>query len=839
MRRSILIPLLTLILTLAAPPSASAAGGNWTLIGWNNLGMHCMDSDYSVFSILPPYNTIHAQLIDGSGKLVRNPAGVTVTYEAVRDPAGSINTTSRGKTTFWQFVSALYGASPAPDAGLTGVTMPGTANRPQPMIWEAAQGWFMAEGIPLTPYDDAGHKNAYPMMRLVARDSTGAVLAVTQIVLPVSDEMSCASCHGSGSAAAARPAAGWVNDPNRDRDYRLNVLRLHDDRQAGSAAYTSSLAWAGYKAAGLYATATAGTPILCAKCHASNALPGTGYSGIPPLTASVHGLHSHAVDPGNGMTLEASANRAACYTCHPGSTTRCLRGAMGSSVAADGTLAMQCQSCHGPMSAVGAPARQGWLEEPVCQSCHTGTATQNTGQIRYISAFSAPGQPRQPASDVFATNPNAPVAGVSLYRFSYGHGGLACEACHGSTHAEFPTSHPNDNIQSSMLQGHKGVMAECAACHGAAPVTVNGGPHGMHPVGPAWVQLHGEQGDGGGGQGGDFANKDLVACQGCHGADYRGTVLSASQADWTVNTEFGSFYFWRGYRIGCYTCHNGPGGEGGTPNAPPQVSNASAATRSPAPVTIPLYASDPNGNALALRVVSQPAHGTAGLIGTTATYYPESGYAGTDTFTYAASDGTLESNLGTVTIAVTAGGGGGCTLTCTATVPGTAREAAPVPFGANATATNCGSLPTYAWNFGDNQTSTLQNPVHTYVRSGGYTWSLTVAVAGQTCAKSGQITVAGQPPLVTGVARMVNPFRVRIDGSNFHSNMQVTVAGQAWANVGRQGSTVLVLRSGNALQALFPANTWVPIRLLNPDDGQNVTVQFNRTTNQWRFAARK
>jgi hypothetical protein len=31
---------------------------NSQILSWNNLGMHCMDSDYSVFSILPPYNTI-------------------------------------------------------------------------------------------------------------------------------------------------------------------------------------------------------------------------------------------------------------------------------------------------------------------------------------------------------------------------------------------------------------------------------------------------------------------------------------------------------------------------------------------------------------------------------------------------------------------------------------------------------------------------------------------------------------------------------------------------------------------------------------------------------------
>ena len=48
--------------------------------------MHCMDSDYSVFSILPPYNTIEAQLMVG-GRLVTNGSGYTVTYEDGRTRA--------------------------------------------------------------------------------------------------------------------------------------------------------------------------------------------------------------------------------------------------------------------------------------------------------------------------------------------------------------------------------------------------------------------------------------------------------------------------------------------------------------------------------------------------------------------------------------------------------------------------------------------------------------------------------------------------------------------------------------------------------------------------------
>jgi hypothetical protein len=61
---------------LLAP--TAVLGASAQLLGWNNLGMHCMDSDYSVFSILPPYNTIEAQLIV-AGKLVTNAAGYTLT----------------------------------------------------------------------------------------------------------------------------------------------------------------------------------------------------------------------------------------------------------------------------------------------------------------------------------------------------------------------------------------------------------------------------------------------------------------------------------------------------------------------------------------------------------------------------------------------------------------------------------------------------------------------------------------------------------------------------------------------------------------------------------------
>ena len=72
-------------------PNTVPALDNVTVVAWNDLGMHCVDGkDYSVFSILPPYNNLHAQIIQrnvSSSKVVTS--GVTLTYQAVADATGS------------------------------------------------------------------------------------------------------------------------------------------------------------------------------------------------------------------------------------------------------------------------------------------------------------------------------------------------------------------------------------------------------------------------------------------------------------------------------------------------------------------------------------------------------------------------------------------------------------------------------------------------------------------------------------------------------------------------------------------------------------------------------
>jgi hypothetical protein len=624
------------------PLADSQAQSNWTLLGWNNLGMHCMDSDYSVFSILPPYNTIHAQLIDGNGKLVTNASGVGVSYHAISDPDGSFNATSRDKGNFLQYASNIYGVALAPDVGLPvpgpeGYAMPGTNNTPQAMTFEGGFNWFAAYGIPITPYDDAGKPNQYPMMRLVATNSAGAVLATTDIVLPVSDEMSCKLCHVSGSGPDAQPAAGWVWAADPGRDFRLNILRLHDERQATNALYSEALSAKGFSTNGLYyQVAVNKKPLLCAACHLSEALPNTGYSNIPPLTAAMHGRHAGVIDPRSSATLNSDSNRVSCYTCHPGSVTRCLRGAMGKGLLPDGTMAMQCRSCHGSMSAVGDPIRTGWLDEPNCQACHAGSATNSLGVIRFLSAFDGDVM-RTNVEPRFATNPHTPLPDTSLYRFSKGHGGLQCSACHGSTHAEFPSSHANDNLSSIQHQGHPGSMSDCMACHRTQPDTITGGPHGMHPIGQTWVNEHHDAGD-----------AALSGCKACHGGNSRGTVLSRALGDRTFTFKGQTKFFWRGMQIGCYTCHNGPNSSDTTTRGAPPVSDRTASTTSGVPVAVQLGTS-------AVRIVSQPYHGIVGLSGATATYTPDPTFAGADSFTFAGTNAYNESNLGTVAVVVHAG----------------------------------------------------------------------------------------------------------------------------------------------------------------------------------------
>jgi hypothetical protein len=534
--------------SLQARPSSSAPAGDtqlgaattsaYALVAWSELGMHCIDGkDYSIFSVLPPYNIIHAQLLKRGEPPVPVTSGVTITYQAMADAKKSINTTSSTKTNFWTYVQVLFHSNPPPNTGLAGYKVQSTT--PVKMAYNTTVGYWEAVGVPTVGYDDAGHFNPYPMAKLIAKNSTGTVLAAASIVLAVSDEMSCSTCHKSGTDPAAEPASGWVNNSDPAKDTKLNILKRHDDRW-NIAGYLTQLKAKGYNyKSTLYQTAVGGTPVLCAACHSDNALGLPGLAGIGAEASDMHTLHGRQILQSNGQTLDQNSkvdDNKSCYLCHPGPVTQCKRGAMNK---------VLCSSCHGTLSYAGNPSRNPWLIEPSCQLCH-----QN--RQRYTTAFGSSGSWRAVTDQTFATSQNVPVAGADLYRYSSGHGTVFCSACHGSPHAEYPTLQANDSVYPRKLQGYVARITECSVCHTSVPVTPNGGPHRVHTIGQAWVEGHH-----------DYAQGNLQACAYCHGADYKGTALSVAKVARTFNAgDYGTKTFPAGHQFNCYDCHNGPNGGG-------------------------------------------------------------------------------------------------------------------------------------------------------------------------------------------------------------------------------------------------------------------------------------
>lgn len=295
-----------------AGPMALGAGGirpevlgEYVVLATNDLGMHCTQQDFSHLMILPPYNTVHAQVIRRGIEPEIMDSDVTVQYTILS------NTRSSDKTNFWTWADELFGVTLAPDVGLTGNRMYGTLSPTPNRDWNVT-------GIPITPIEDSGRENTYPLATITVRDG-GLTLARTQVVVPVSWEINCNLCH---------------NTPGISPD--LDILRSHD------ALHGTQL--------------EQNQPVSCSDCHADPALGAPGLPGIPTMSSAMHAAHAPRM---KAITLENE-----CYACHPGLRTQCQRDVHFG-------LGITCIDCHGGMAAVGNPARTPWVDEPRCGDCHT------------------------------------------------------------------------------------------------------------------------------------------------------------------------------------------------------------------------------------------------------------------------------------------------------------------------------------------------------------------------------------------------------------------------------------------------------------------------------------
>ncbi len=89
-------------------------------------------------------------------------------------------------------------------------------------------------------------------------------------------------------------------------------------------------------------------------------------------------------------------------------------------------------------------------------------------------------------------------------------------------------------------------------------------------------------------------------------------------------------------------------------NARPVAADDAASTPGGTAVDIDVLANDtdPNADPLSITALTSPAHGTVSVVAGEVRYVPAPGYRGTDSFTYAATDGSASSVPATVTVAV-------------------------------------------------------------------------------------------------------------------------------------------------------------------------------------------
>jgi hypothetical protein len=303
--------------------------------------MHCYNSDFSDLAVLPPFNTLWAQVVLAGDPPQLVTSGIEVTY------VFTDNTYSVGKVNFWSYAQQLFGLdTPLPDnIGLKGKGLSGTM--------DLVGNHFQAEGIPLTEYSDSDPtiRAPYQLALITVKDiNTQVVLAQQQVVAPVSSEMHCDNCHSDDGDATAM---GGITPTGK---VETNILALHD-----------KLSMASYPE-GHTGPLMDRRPILCAECHSSNALSAPGVTGLLSLSNAMHTRHTGLMD----ITPDTDG----CYNCHPGPATQCLRDVMSQKEN------MTCLSCHGDIAHV-ATNPTPWLKEPRCDTCHGENAHQNSALYRH------------------------------------------------------------------------------------------------------------------------------------------------------------------------------------------------------------------------------------------------------------------------------------------------------------------------------------------------------------------------------------------------------------------------------------------------------------------------
>lgn len=117
---------------------------------------------------------------------------------------------------------------------------------------------------------------------------------------------------------------------------------------------------------------------------------------------------------------------------------------------------------------------------------------------------------------------------------------------------------------------------------------------------------------------------------------------------------------------------------------------------------------------------------------------PQHTFATPGTFTWSMTvnwDGATCSDQGTLLVTEP------CTMTCSASAsPDSEEVPMAITFASTVSHSYCNDAFVYHWDFGDGGTSTEMKPVHTYLESGTFGWTLTITSGNTSCSAQGSVT---------------------------------------------------------------------------------------------------
>ena len=170
------------------------------------------------------------------------------------------------------------------------------------------------------------------------------------------------------------------------------------------------------------------------------------------------------------------------------------------------------------------------------------------------------------------------------------------------------------------------------------------------------------------------------------------------------------------------------------------------------------------------------------------------------TFTQSKSGGWV--GLMATFVGSTGGSGGGTPPTAVITASPTSGTAAlTVAFSGTSSTDPSGTITSYAWNFGDGQTSSAASPSHTYAVVGTYTVSLTVTDNGGRQGSASTTITVSAPASYAGV------YRIIAGGGPYTDTRGQVWQADAGFNTGNVTTTTATI-SGTSNAALYQSERW-------------------------------